>query len=424
MPSRISTFPQVLKAPAQLLIIMLLTIFLVEAAIMLILPMVLPLSLDKKTEALLDAAILSVLAAPVFWWLLVNPIRQIAISEHARSETIVANAVEGIISFDSSGKILSFNNAASELFGMTLSRALGNSIESLIPDINFKTTGTVQLDQTVGIKEDQTEIPLSVSMGQVPAGSETIYVVIVRDKTEELLLQEERLVATREKEALKTQQMSTLAHLATGVAHEIRNPLTAIKMLIQTNRKQLEKNGTPSEDMELVEQEIRRMERSVNALLEYARPERSQFGDICWKSLLEKTERLIAGRCQSQNVKLTFSIDELPLDLIQGDFDQLQQLTLNLCLNAIDAMPAGGQLKVSLSQDANEVVLQVIDNGSGISEAVQEQLFEPFITTKKEGVGLGLGICRRIAEEHGGRISGFNLNPAGACFELRLPVTI
>jgi len=214
--------------------------------------------------------------------------------------------------------------------------------------------------------------------------------------------------------------MTTLAQLATGVAHEIRNPLTSIKMLIQVNLAKLTEEGLPTDDLELVEQEIRRMERSVNSLLHYARPETSEFKRFSIQEVIRRTVQLVEGRCQSQSVTIENSTADEPF-LIDGDSAQLQQLLLNLALNALDAMPGGGILVLEVQSCGESVVVSVSDSGTGIDQVVLDKLFTPFVTTKPNGVGLGLGICRRIAEAHGGTLTGFNQVSGGAMFQLTLP---
>ncbi len=233
--------------------------------------------------------------------------------------------------------------------------------------------------------------------------------------------EDERLTLARETEALRAQQMTTLAQLATGVAHEIRNPLTSIKMLIQVNRSKFADEGLPTDDLELVEHEIRRMERSVNSLLEFARPERTEFKASSMQQIVRKAIQLVDGRCISQGVELEVRVPDDAV-VVQCDAAQIQQLLINLVLNSLDAMPSGGTLGISLTHDANTIELRVTDSGVGIDQAIQSRLFTPFVTTKENGVGLGLGICRRIAESHHGTLVGTNRPTRGAEFRLTLPL--
>ncbi|MDG2222902.1 MAG: HAMP domain-containing sensor histidine kinase, partial [Rubripirellula sp.] len=181
-------------------------------------------------------------------------------------------------------------------------------------------------------------------------------------------------------------------------------------------------DSLPTDDLELVEQEIRRMERSVNSLLEFARPEQGEHSTFPIQAVLRKTLQLIEGRCQSNHVVLQMECDDAPIQL-EGDPSQLQQLLLNLLLNALDAMPDGGELVIRATVLEDQLELLVLDTGEGIREDILAKLFTPFSTSKPTGVGLGLGICRRIAVSHGGTLVGNNRITGGAEFKLTLPLS-
>ncbi|XZE56225.1 sensor histidine kinase [Planctomycetaceae bacterium SH139] len=400
--------------------VVLLLVFTVELAVMFVLPHVIPDSLGDAGSAFVDALLLTLVCAPVLWMVIIGPLRRIAIQEYQRSQTIVANASESILTFDLEGKLLSCNRAATELFGVDMDSLLRQSIQSLLPGLpeipaqlpaEFRVTATTP---TGG------RFPIQLSISDYPSDSAQMRIGIVRDLTQAEKAEQERVRMARETEALRAQQMATLAQLATGVAHEIRNPLTSIKMLIQVNRTKFADEGLPTDDLELVEQEIRRMERSVNSLLDYARPETSEFREFPIQNAIRSTAQLIEGRCQAQHVNLDVSTLEDPM-LIYGDAAQIQQLLLNLALNGLDAMPNGGVLTLCVTTEEDCLRLSVCDTGSGIDESVVDKLFTPFVTTKANGVGLGLGICRRIAEAHGGTLVGMNRASGGAKFELSLP---
>jgi signal transduction histidine kinase len=165
------------------------------------------------------------------------------------------------------------------------------------------------------------------------------------------------------------------------------------------------------------------MERSVNSLLEYARPEQGERAAFAIQNVIRKTVQLVDGRCKQQRVKLTIACQDSPM-MLEGDASQIQQLLLNLILNALDAMPDGGELTVQASANRERLELSVIDTGDGIREDMLDKLFVPFSTSKPAGVGLGLGICRRIASSHGGSLTGQNRLERGAEFRLSLPLYV
>ncbi|QDV87126.1 Sporulation kinase D [Stieleria magnilauensis] len=421
MSNRVSALSSILRSPTRILGIVLMLVFTAEVGVMFLLPHVMPEFLGESGTAVLDAVLLTMVCAPVLWWVIIGPLRRIAIQEHQRSETIVANASEGIITFDSEGRVASCNRASSELLGVDPADWVGKTTQSRMPDFP-RSFETLPCEFRLNVdRQDGTSFPVQVSVSEYPSETGQLRIAILRDLTEFERAERERLLMARETEALRAQQMATLAQLATGVAHEIRNPLTSIKMLIQVNRSKFADEGLPTDDLELVEHEIRRMERSVNGLLDYARPEHGESKTFPIQDAIGRTVQLIDGRCGTQNVNLALDCPDAPI-YIDGDLAQLQQLLLNLTLNSLDAMPEGGELAISVTSDDSQVEVTVADTGDGISDAMLNKLFTPFATSKPNGVGLGLGICRRIAQSHHGSLVGSNRIPRGAQFRLTLPI--
>jgi PAS domain S-box-containing protein len=421
MPNRVSALTSILRSPTRILCIVLSLVFTVEVGVMFLLPYLLPEFLGESGKAFLDAILLTLVCAPVLWWVIIGPLRRIALQEHQRSETIVANASEGIITFDHNGIILSSNRAMSELLMAGVMDIVGKTTDSFLErlPVNFESLpATFRLK---GKRRDGATFPIEVSISEYPSESRPLRIAIVRDLTAAEQAEAQRVSMARETEALRAQQMTTLAQLATGVAHEIRNPLTSIKMLIQVNRDKFAHEGLPTDDLELVEHEIRRMERSVNSLLDYARPEEGEWKRFPIQNVIQKTVQLINGRCVQQKVNLHVECGNDPF-LIDGDASQIQQMLLNLALNALDAMPKGGELTIRVINANSRLELAVIDTGEGIRDDMFAKMFTPFSSSKPTGVGLGLGICRRIANSHGGSLSGRNRTCGGAEFVFTLPI--
>lgn len=224
----------------------------------------------------------------------------------------------------------------------------------------------------------------------------------------------------REREVLRAEQMAAVGQLAAGVAHELRNPLTAVKMLIQMSREDFENRGLPSEDLQIIENEIRRLERSLQTFLDFARPPKMARRLLDLSAVIGEALDLIAGRARKQGVEVRFVRPEAPVHL-EADGEQIRQLVINLSMNALDMMPEGGVLTAEVERGAQEAKVRVSDTGAGIAASVLPRLFEPFVSSKETGLGLGLVVSRRIAEEHGGHLSGANRDSGGACFTLELP---
>lgn len=224
----------------------------------------------------------------------------------------------------------------------------------------------------------------------------------------------------REREVLRAEQLAAVGRLAAGVAHEIRNPLTSIKMLVQTGREETAARSLPAEDLSVIELEIRRIERSLQTFLDFARPPKLQRVQLDLGPLVEHVLSVVRGRAVKQNVEVEFDRPATPV-VAEADADQLKQVLVNLLLNALDAMPHGGRLELRLRRDQDFVELSVSDTGPGIAAAIQPRLFEPFVSDKETGLGLGLSVSKRIVEDHGGTLRGTNRSQGGACFVLRLP---
>jgi signal transduction histidine kinase len=221
--------------------------------------------------------------------------------------------------------------------------------------------------------------------------------------------------------AADAERMAVLAQVAAGVAHEIRNPLTSIKMLVQANREARASHELLQEDLRIIEDEVRRMENSIQTFFDFARPPKPKPRPIDLRSVVDRTYVLVEAQAIKQVVQLRFDSPENAV-MVHADPDQMQQLLLNLAINALQAMPGGGKVTFELQTSrSNHVVLEVQDTGTGISPEVFSRLFQPFVTNKETGVGIGLVICRRIAEDHGGRLTAQNRSEGGASFTLVLP---
>jgi PAS domain S-box-containing protein len=414
-------------APLGVLAVVLMIVFLAELAVMFVLPVLLPSSMDEWLTALTDACLLTVAIAPLLWWVIIRPLRKIAVTERARASFIVETAAEGIITIDESGVVESFNRAAEEIFSCAAEEIVGEMLTTLMPERlvskhrdamrRYLETGESHLvGETVevaGRRRDGSEVPLSLSVGAVNVGGRWLFTGILHDLTK----QKQQELEQRN----RARQQAAVAQLATGVAHEIRNPLTSVKMLVQAAREDRNGGTIEKEDLQVIEDEIRRMERSVQTFLDYARPPKPECRWLDVASIVRRAFALTEARADRQEVALTFDPPVAPV-AVEADAEQMQQLLLNLTLNGLDAMPRGGELRVELEDRAEEQVeLRVLDTGRGISPEVFSHLFEPFVTSKKTGVGLGLVISRRIAEDHGGTLTACDRPQGGACFVLTLP---
>jgi signal transduction histidine kinase len=225
-----------------------------------------------------------------------------------------------------------------------------------------------------------------------------------------------------QREMIRAQQLAAVGQLAASVAHEVRNPLMAIKMLVEAALRARNPRPFTPENLRIVHAEVVRLERTIQGFLDFARPPAlvRQAGDL--RELLAEAVTLVATRARQQKVQVEVRSPEGPVDACV-DKGQLRQVLVNLLLNALDAMPGGGRLEVGLSRaSARSACLTVRDTGPGLSPKIAGRLFTPFASTKETGTGLGLCICRRVVEEHGGQITGADHPAGGALFRVELPL--
>jgi signal transduction histidine kinase len=225
----------------------------------------------------------------------------------------------------------------------------------------------------------------------------------------------------REREVVRAEQLAAVGQIAAGVAHELRNPLTSIKMLAQVGREGDPPAGLAPEDLRVVEQQARRMEQTIQTFLDFARPPRTEQRRADITEVVRRALVLIEGRARRQKVTLHALLPEDPIYL-KIDADQVQQVLVNLLLNALDALPRGGTVRVEIERTEGKVAVSVRDSGSGIAARIRPRLFEPFVSSKENGLGLGLSICKRLIEAHGGSIHGENDDQGGAAFTFTLPL--
>lgn len=225
----------------------------------------------------------------------------------------------------------------------------------------------------------------------------------------------------QQRDMLRAEQLAAVGQLAASVAHEVRNPLTSIKMLVEAGLRNHKPRPFTEENLRVVHSEIIRLEETVRGFLDFARPPALRKEDCDVRGVVTQATDLVRARARQQKVVLEVDCPEDPV-IGHLDASQFRNVLVNLFINALDAMPGGGRLEVKLREMPCEgISLIVADTGEGISPEIIDQLFTPFASTKLTGSGLGLSICKRVVEEHGGAISAANRPQGGASFTVVLP---
>ena len=228
------------------------------------------------------------------------------------------------------------------------------------------------------------------------------------------------------RETMLADRLAAVGEMAAGVAHELRNPLTSVKLLMQTATDGHGGAGLTEEHIHVVVEQVARMENTIQRLLDFARPPQMKQVRQDLRETLQRALNLAEGYARQQSVSVERDCPPDPV-IVNGDPEQLHQVFVNLVMNAVEAMPEGGVLKIAMQREETpEPICRIrfCDTGGGISEEVMQRIFEPFVTDKERGTGLGLAICRRIVEQHGGKLAAANLPQRGAVFTLELPLSL
>ena len=291
--------------------------------------------------------------------------------------------------------------------GFGITRAIHRSLIQLSVPIR---AAAGQLDEVVGPVTFDAGADLHQLEGVLHSIAERIGAVVER-------------LRRSEREALHAEQMAAVGQMAAGMAHELRNPLTSMKLLVQTAQAR-DSAVLGSRDLRVLEEEIARLEGLIQSFLHFARPPQLEKREVELRSLVEETVHLVEVRAEQCGARLQPQLPEEPVRAAV-DPGQFRQVLLNLVLNALDAVAATGKrgtVEVLLEVEASGWLrLAVSDSGCGLPAKLGSRIFAPFVTTKETGLGLGLSICKRIVEVHAGTIEGVNRPEGGAVFTVRLP---
>ena len=243
----------------------------------------------------------------------------------------------------------------------------------------------------------------------------------------ELRKVEARLKRTLEA-AARSERLAALGRLASGVAHEIRTPLTSLKLFLQSVQDEIAVSAEQSEDYRIAMRQVARIETTINHFLDFARPQEPVLMEVDFVKLVDDALEVVQPRANQQEVEIEKRV-EPALPEVRGDMHQLGEVLVNLLVNALEAMPDGGRLTIAVvpepaepaAPSATRVRIDVSDTGPGIPNKDLDRLFEPFFTTKAAGSGLGLAITSGIVERHGGSVDVDTRPGAGTKFSVRLP---
>jgi PAS domain S-box-containing protein len=373
---------------------------------------------------------------------------KMAAQASGRLAAIVESSEDAIISKDLNGIIASWNQAAERIFGYTAEEAVGKPITILIPpDRHDEEPGIlarirrgerVEHYETVRQRKDGSllDISLTISpirdaLGNIVGASKIARDITRRKLIEEALRQSEERSRQQaqelEQQLIMSGRLVSLGELTASMAHEFNNPLGIIMGFVEDLLSSTDPANPNYRALQIINEESKRCREIVRDLMEYARPKTTEFCPTSLVDVIDKTLQLVENRLYKQKVAVEKTI-EPDLPSTQADAPQLEQVLVNLYLNAIDAMPEGGKLTVNAGIARSDflapmAVITVADTGFGIAEADLAKIFQPFFTAKKRrGMGLGLPICERIIKNHGGKIEVESQPGKGTTFNIYLPL--
>ena len=359
-------------------------------------------------------------------------------AREAHLSSILATVPDAMIVIDERGVMQSFSAAAERLFGWTADEAIGRNVSMLMPNPyreahdgyldRYMTTGERRIigigRVVVGERKDGSTFPMELSVGEMRSGDRRFFTGFVRDLTERQ--RTERRLQDLQSELVHVARLTALGEMASALAHELNQPLSATANYVKGSIRLLdqpEPNRAKIRDalVQAGEQTLRAGQ-IIRRLRDFVSKGETERKLESLPQLLEQAGALAMVGAKERGVRLTFRVDP-NVGVVLADKVQIQQVVLNLMRNAIDAMEDSARREMAVSArpvDDGMVEIAVSDTGPGISPEVADQLFQPFITTKREGMGVGLSISRTIVEAHGGRI-WVEPNPdGGAIFRFTL----
>ena len=337
------------------------------------------------------------------------------------SENIVESLNVGVLAVDLGGIVESWNTRMEQLFGVARQDAVGSELSALLPaELTAEIARRSNGEQITGIYKQRLQyrgkaLTLNVSIAPLVSKSgERIGRLLLFDD----VTQRERM----EEQMSQTEKLTSLGLLAAGVAHEVNTPLAVISNYIQMLAKQMPESDPRHAIIEKIVKQTFRASEIVNNLLNFSRTGAAELSDVDVNRVLEETLSLVTHPLKAAQIQVVKNLDQ-KLPSVRGSANKLQQVFLNLFLNARDAMPGGGMLEIRTLAQNGSVEIEVVDTGAGIPREHIHRIFDPFFTTKGSGrgTGLGLSVSYGIIKEHAGKVDVRSTPGKGTSFHVEFP---
>jgi len=380
-------------------------------------------------HAFIMAAIVMALGSGTFFFIFV--IQNYYLVDRTLKQTrdytrqVIANMANGLLGLDRHGKLVSYNQVALDLLELEESNLKGIDIKYII---DFKTTG-IQETMTSCRKIIEKEflfssrsgdvVPLSISSTPIEneLGQCDGVVVVLRDLRE---------IKALEQKVRDSEKLAAVGRMAASVAHEVRNPLSSIKGLAQFMSNSAQEGSKQKQHAQIMVKEVDRINRVINDLLTFSRPLQLELKPTNVNELIGHAVSLVKADANERHITVQITSDPL-LKTILIDENQMIQVFLNLLLNSVSAIDKNGVIEITTQIDTGRqcLIIEIQDDGDGIPAEHKSKIFDPFMTTREKGTGIGLAIVKKIIENHGGHIEA--TSPAknkdhGSVFKMSIPI--
>jgi signal transduction histidine kinase len=340
-------------------------------------------------------------------------------------DQVLGNLQDGILLFTGDGRAVLISDAVNRFLNVDRNELLGLHAHEIF-DRNSVLGRTVREAWDAGVTLVQEEI-VTETGNRIEVSLDFIH----DDRTREglgalLTLHDQESVEVIESELELSRRMAAIGRLTSGVGHEVKNPINAIVVHLELLKTKLGNAGTPptaTGHLEVIDSEIHRLDRVVQTLVDFSRPVEVKLVEYDLRHVVADVVALAAAEMSTRQVNLTSRLPAYPL-VAKVDVDLLKQAVLNVVQNGAQAMPNGGGLRVVLFEDGRSAVIQVEDEGGGISDELRERIFDLYFTTKKDGSGIGLAMTYRILQLHHGSIDVQSELGRGSVFQLRIPLSV
>ena len=378
---------------------------------------------EDLKQSLILLGILFLLGSGGFYGLFLSHKSQVTKAALENMEIYTANVISsmpaGLITLDTNRKIVSANEKAQELFDCSEADMQGRTLRDLTkpeecPIAPLVRAGREFVDQPMDcVVRDNEKIPLKVSASHLRDRDGSLRGMV-------LTLRDQREIRAMEEALERTRRHAALGKMAAGIAHEIRNPLGTLKGFAQYFSRSETNDPKAREYSQLMVEEVDRLNRTVSALLQFARPREPEFAEFELKELLAKAAAFVQADADNQKVSLTLNVPDSSVKTF-ADPDLLLQMFLNLLQNSLAAVSSDGSIELGTKEEEESIRIWIEDTGKGMTTEERSKMFDPFFTTRKEGTGLGLAVVQQIVEQHNGRIDVESAEGQGTLISVLLP---